>query len=848
VRIVRWLFFAYLVLLGISHLVRRLPGAETVSNPDLTRVQLRSRVGLSFREWGPGSGDPESPVVVLLHGSPGSSTDFNDLGPRLGERFRVIAPDLPGFGDSQKDVPEYSIRAHAAYVLELLDKLGIDSVHTVGFSMGGGVALEMIDQSPSSAGSLTLLSAIGIQELELLGNYHLNHAIHGFQLGLIWICREALPHFGVLDESFLGVEYARNFYDTDQRPLRAILERLEIPTLIVHGEHDILVPLGAAREHHRIVPQSELILFDASHFMVFQGEMDLAKPIGDFIARADNGSAKKRSNSSAERIATASHPFDPATIPPASGVTLLVLVGLIALATLLTEDLACIGAGLLVAQGRIGFVAATLACFVGIVAGDVLLYLAGRYLGYPWLKRAPLKWIVSPRQVDRASEWFQNMGPAVVFLTRFLPGTRVAAYTTAGLLRTGFWRFLFYFTLAVAIWTPFLVGISAYLGNRIFEHFALYQRYTLPAVVVLLLVLWTSVKLVPMVLTWKGRRRLCGWWCRVRRWEFWPLWAFYPPVLLWIGWLGLKYRSLTLFTAANPSIPAGGFVGESKSEILDQLSPENVAGYQRIFSSLEPEKRLELIRDFLLQNDLEFPIVLKPDVGQRGQAVQIARNWETVEDYCASSTEDFLVQRFVPGLEFGVFYVRMPDVDSGNVFSITVKELPAITGDGSSTIEELVLSDRRAVCKSQLYLERFESRLEEVPPVGEPVLLAELGTHCRGAIFSDGSELRTPRLESAIDTISKSFEGFFFGRYDIRVPSAEDLRCGRHIQILELNGVTSEATDIYDPRNSLFDAYKKLTQQWSLAFEIGHRNRLRGFEPEKLGALVKSILDYRRSQ
>ena len=216
-RIIRWLFFAYLVLLGISHLVRRLPDAETVPDPDLTRVQLSSQVDLAFQEWGDFD-NPDLPVVVLLHGSPGSSTDFNDLGPSLGDRIRAIAPDLPGFGNSQKRVPDYSIDAHGAYVLELLDELGIESVHLVGFSMGGGVALEIIDQSPSSVRSLTLLSAIGVQELELLGNYHLNHAIHGFQLGLIGLCREAVPHFGAFDESFLGVEYARNFYDTDQRP------------------------------------------------------------------------------------------------------------------------------------------------------------------------------------------------------------------------------------------------------------------------------------------------------------------------------------------------------------------------------------------------------------------------------------------------------------------------------------------------------------------------------------------------------------------------------------------------------------------------------------------------------
>jgi len=174
----------------------------------------------------------------------------------------------------------------------------------------------------------------------------------------------------------------------------------------------------------------------------------------------------------------------------------LALLGLIALAALLTEDFACVGAGFLVADGRIGFLAATLACVLGIGVGNVMLYWVARYLGYPWLKRAPLHWVISSSQIDRATAWFERSGPTVVFLTRFLPGTRVAAYATAGLLRLEFWRFLLYFSVAVAIWVPFLVGISAYLGDRVLEHFALFQRYTLPIVVGLLAILWLTTRLV----------------------------------------------------------------------------------------------------------------------------------------------------------------------------------------------------------------------------------------------------------------------------------------------------------------------------------------------------------------
>lgn len=853
----RWIVAAYLVLLLASHVVRRLPQAPPSASETIPSLSLTERhgvdagaqeVAVSYRHWTPTSPVEPSGDILLLHGSPGSSRDFSTLGPALGNQFRVIAPDLPGFGNSEKEVADYSIRAHAAYSLELLDRLGLDKVHLVGFSMGGGVALEMIRQAPQRASSLTLLSAIGVQELELLGNYHLNHAVHGFQLGCLWALREAVPHFGLLDQAFFGVPYARNFYDSDQRPLRQVLEEIEIPTLILHGEHDFLVPVEAAREHYRIVPQSELVLYDTSHFMIFRGGDRLAPTITEFLDRVASGETRTRSEAEAVRVTVARAPFDARMIPRAEGVTLLVLAVMIAIATLLTEDFACIGAGLLVAQGRIGFLAATLACFIGIVVGDVLLYWAGHSLGRPSLSRAPLKWLLTPRQVARSTEWFQRRGPMVVFISRFVPGTRVATYFTAGLLRTGFWRFLLYFTLAVALWTPFLVGIASFLGTRVFDYFHLFERWALPAVVALLFIAWLAAKVVPLPFSWRGRRRIRGWLCRRRHWEFWPLWVFYPPVVLWIVWLAIRYRSATLFTAANPAIPGGGFIGESKADILAGLDAEWVAPYKRIPGSLVASDQLAAVRVFAEAHDLGLPLVLKPDAGQRGTGVKIARSWSEVESYCKLATMDFLVQEFVPGVEFGVFYVRLPAEEKGSIFSITDKRLPGVTGNGHSTIEDLVLADDRAVCLAPLYLELLGERITEVPAAGKTVRLAELGTHCRGAVFLDGRELLTPDLEASVDAMSHSLEGFFFGRYDIRVASVADFQAGRGLRVIELNGVTSEATHVYDRRHSLLDAWSTLFKQWQLAFEIGSQNRDRGVEPASFGELWSEIRRYRRTR
>jgi hypothetical protein len=301
---------------------------------------------------------------------------------------------------------------------------------------------------------------------------------------------------------------------------------------------------------------------------------------------------------------------------------------------------------------------------------------------------------------------------------------------------------------------------------------------------------------------------------------------------------------LTLFTAANPAIPAGGFVGESKSAILEALQRGGapVARFERIAADLAPAQRLERARHFMARCGLGYPVVVKPDAGQRGAGVEVVRSEAALERRLAEARGDAIVQEHVRGEELGVFYYRHPGEERGRIFSITEKRMPVVIGDGRRSLERLVLEDPRAVCMARAYLAAQAARLEEVPIQGETVQLVELGTHARGAIFLDGGRLASPELERAIDHASRGYEGFYFGRYDIRGPSLDHLRRGEAFKIIELNGVTSETTDIYDPRNRLRDVYRKLFRQWRLAFEIGARNREAGATPAGLLELVRMVL------
>jgi membrane protein DedA with SNARE-associated domain/pimeloyl-ACP methyl ester carboxylesterase len=854
----RYMVLVYAALLILSQAVRRGREAEPPLRPGQQSVTVRAVAGgarapepvrMAYTDSRPAGGS-ESPPLILLHGTPFASETFDALAPLLSGSRRVIVPDLPGFGRSTRRLPDYSMKAHADYLLQLLDRLDIARAHFVGYSQGGGVALELQAAAPDRVASITLLSSIGVQELELLGDYTLNRALYSLQWSVLWLVYEAVPHFGWLDGYLLNVPYARNFLDSDQRPLRAILESYPEPMLILHGAADRLVPVTAAREHARLVPQSEWEEWTGGHGLVFARPALIAGRIEQFVGRVERGEALTRTRAPADRVAAAGPPFDPHQLPPARGLTLLILMGLIALATWASEDLACIGAGLLVARGALEFLPAAAASLAGIFSGDLLLYLAGRWLGQPLLRRVPFKWFIREADVLASEEWFSTRGPAVIIASRFMPGARLPTYLAAGILRMPFWKFTLYFLLAAVLWTPLLVWLAYVVGANVMGYFKQYTRYTLWAAVGLAVLLWLVVRVIVPLLTYRGRRLLLSGWRRRTRWEFWPMWAFYPPLFLYVVWLGFKHRGFTLFTAANPGIPAGGFIGESKTGILDQIRAgrDRIARYAPLPAAWPPERRIQAARDFMRDEKLAFPVVLKPDAGQRGEGVAIVRTGEHLDRYLREQRVDSMIQEFAPGREFGVFYYRHPDQPAGRIFAVTDKRFPVVIGDGRRTLEQLILRDDRAVCLARFFLRRHADHLHRVPAAGEEVPLTELGTHCRGALFLDGGRLVTPELEQAIDRISRSFEGFHFGRYDIRVPSEEEFRRGQNFKIVELNGVTSEATSIYDPGHRLADAYRILAAQWRLAFEIGAAHRARGVRPAPVSELWRLLRGYRSAE
>ena len=349
----------------------------------------------------------------------------------------------------------------------------------------------------------------------------------------------------------------------------------------------------------------------------------------------------------------------------------------------------------------------------------------------------------------------------------------------------------------------------------------------------------------------KNRRLLRSSWLRLTKWEYWPPWASYVPLAVWIAVLAIRHRSLVVFTAANPAIPASGFIGESKIDILRGLSraADHIARSAIVAGSVPTTAKRQLVDAFMQREGLSLPIVLKPNAGQRGSGVVVARSKAELAAYLDRCIVDTIVQEYVDGAEFGVFYCRRPSEARGRIISITEKRLPSVIGDGVRSLERLILDDDRAVGMARFHLLRQRNRLNVVPKAGEAISLGDLGTHCRGALFLDGRAVLTAELENAFDQLSRGFDGFYFGRYDVRAVSVAEFTRGLRFKVIELNGVTSEATHIYDPAIGLREAYRTLFEQWRLAFEIGAENVRRGAAVTSLWTLGRLLLEYRdRSQ
>ena len=699
--------------------------------------------------------------------------------------------------------------------------------HLITYGYGAPVGVRLASQESENVLSLLLIDPHGLTEFEWLGNALIDRSLRSAESLALWFYDRAVPFSWKSDIPLRKMRWesdivAHSNLDQTRKDIHAVLIPVGIATEFATKQ---------AEEWHRIIPQAEWV------------DTNTLPVLSSFFGESERIAAQGLPVPDPQRIDESAKDYNELFRTALSGNALILAVVLIALSTLISEDLACVGAGLLVSQGGIGALPAAIGCLVGIYFGDIAIYLLGRLFGELLVRKRPFRWFISPRAVRSCEVWFKNQGNLVLLASRFMPGTRVPVYFAAGALKSPFWLVSLILAGAAVLWVPILIYFSYIVGDKMLAWFEQYEQMAIWGVLaVFLLVLVFTHNLLPL-LTYRGRRLLYSRWKRWTHWEFWPAKAIYPPVFLYVMYLGLRYRSIALGSLVNPMVPCGGFVGESKIDILNHLRDSGAPVAP--FTVLDPDRSVVDLVETVEQAQSEwgqaYPLVLKPDQGERGKGVAIMRTPEQLKDFLSKLKEPYIAQQYVDGQEFGVFYYRYPGQSSGVISSITRKLYTTVIGDGKSTLEHLVLKDPRAVCSARTFLKQHQSRLFRIPEEGEEVKLVEIGTHARGSLFLDACELATPALLKRMDEIGTHIDGFYLGRFDLKVPGDEALKKGEGIQIIELNLLTSEPTHIYDPKHSLFYAWRALIRQWQTAYEIADLNRKAGLKPLSHLAVITKI-------
>jgi hypothetical protein len=309
---------------------------------------------------------------------------------------------------------------------------------------------------------------------------------------------------------------------------------------------------------------------------------------------------------------------------------------------------------------------------------------------------------------------------------------------------------------------------------------------------------------------------------RLINWEYWPFHVVYGLLYPYWFWLCVKARSLFFFSASNPTMENGGFLMESKKKIYD-LMPQKHYPRTIFFEAETPPKK---VWRQIEHGEFLFPLIGKPDIGMRGMAVKKLHDKKELFDYVSSSRVNFLIQEFIPyEMEAGIFYYRLPNEEKGHVSGIVYKEFLTVTGDGQSTILKLLQKDERCILQLPALKEQFSNRLNDVLPAGVEEIIVPYGNHARGAKFLDASSEIDETLTAVIDELCRQVDGFYYGRMDVRFQSWEDLRKGINFSIVELNGAGSEPTHIYDPKHSIFFAWKEIVRHWNILYKISKQNR-----------------------
>jgi hypothetical protein len=279
------------------------------------------------------------------------------------------------------------------------------------------------------------------------------------------------------------------------------------------------------------------------------------------------------------------------------------------------------------------------------------------------------------------------------------------------------------------------------------------------------------------------------------------------------------------FSSSNPTITFGGFEGEGKKEMYDQLPPHLVPRTIYIMHDLPYDE----VRQRISDAGFTYPFIVKPDIGMKGILFRKIDNEDQLIKYHERIPVEYIVQDLVElPVEVSVFYYRHPLDAKGTVSGFIDKELLHVRGNGRNTLKELIAAHPRAMHRMEEMEHRHGHRFERIIPDEEIFYLSYAGNHNRGAHFTNLHQEIDGQLHQVFDELSHYTGKFYYGRYDIKTTSIEDLKKGKNFSILEFNGCGAEPNHIYDCNMNIWKAYGVILKHWKVLFQISRHNHRNG--------------------
>lgn len=308
-------------------------------------------------------------------------------------------------------------------------------------------------------------------------------------------------------------------------------------------------------------------------------------------------------------------------------------------------------------------------------------------------------------------------------------------------------------------------------------------------------------------------------------WETWHYLAKYLPIgPVWL-WYALRSRSIWWFSPSNPTLTFGGFEGEKKKEMYDQLPKEF---YPKTIY-IDPRISLDELLKIVEKNEFVYPFAVKPNAGMMGFMFRKIYTEQQLNLYHEQIGTEYILQDIADyPLEVSVFYYRYPGEEKGFITGFLKKEYLQVTGDGFKTLEELISEYSRADLKMDEILSKNKKQLHTIIRKDQKVILSQALNLSRGGKMVSLEKEIDEDLLKVFDGLSNFSKSFYYGRYDIKCKSVEDLKKGREFLILEFNGSGAEPHHIYGNNNSLFQAYGIVLKHWKVLYKISKINNESG--------------------